>query len=213
MFWLDFGARGRENIANNAVLFLVGTENTVNYNVLCSLWYLGGGPCGAEKMIFSCGSPCGAGKVIISCPTGTPCGAEKGIISCPTGAEKMIISCPTWTPCGAEKMIISCPTGNYLTWRRRRRRPQQQQQQQQQHQHQHQHHHHHQQQQQQQQIHIHKPQLRSCAREHRRLCEAHQYDCQCKSVGKCKCISTVNISTVYWNARSPSSDKFRGIPC
>ena len=31
------------------------------------------------------------------------------------------------------------------------------------------------QQQQQQQIHIHKPQLRSCAREHRRLCEAHQY--------------------------------------
>ena len=72
MFWLDFGARGRENIANNAVLFLVGTENTVYYNVLCSLWYLGGGPCGAEK-------------VIISCPTGTPCQAEKMIISCPTG--------------------------------------------------------------------------------------------------------------------------------
>ena len=41
MFWLDFGARGSENIANSAVLFLVGTENTVNYNVLCSLWYLG----------------------------------------------------------------------------------------------------------------------------------------------------------------------------
>ena len=123
MFWLDFGARGRENNANNAVLFLVGTENTVYYNVLCSLWYLGGGPCGAEKMIFSCptGTPCGAEKVIISCPTGTRCGAEKVIISCPTG-----------TPCGAEKMIISCPTGNYLTRRRRRRRPRRRQQQQQQ---------------------------------------------------------------------------------
>ena len=42
MFWLDFGARGKENIANSVVLFLVGTENTVNYNILCSLWYLGG---------------------------------------------------------------------------------------------------------------------------------------------------------------------------
>ena len=36
-----FGARGRENIANSAVLFLVGAENTVNYNVLGALWYLG----------------------------------------------------------------------------------------------------------------------------------------------------------------------------
>ena len=37
MFWLDFGARGRENIANSAVLFLVGAENTVNCNVLGAL--------------------------------------------------------------------------------------------------------------------------------------------------------------------------------
>ena len=35
--WLDFGARGRENIANSAVLFLVGAANNVNYNVLGAL--------------------------------------------------------------------------------------------------------------------------------------------------------------------------------
>ena len=34
MFWLDFGARGRENIANSAVLFLVGAEKHCKLQVV-----------------------------------------------------------------------------------------------------------------------------------------------------------------------------------
>ena len=36
------GLPGKENVVNSVVLFLVGTENTVYYNVLCSILGLQG---------------------------------------------------------------------------------------------------------------------------------------------------------------------------
>ena len=103
MFWLDFGARGRENIANSAVLFLVGAKNTVNYNVLGALWYLGVRSLwGRKGDHFLPHRELPNMKVALT-GWGRYSGNNWGF-----NARCDIFGSG---PCGAEKMIISCPTG------------------------------------------------------------------------------------------------------
>ncbi len=127
MFWLDFGARGRENIANSAVLFLVGAKNTVNYNALGALWYLGVRSLwGRKGDHFLPHRELPNMKVALTLGR-TGWGRYSGNNNWGFNARCDIFGSG---PCGAEKMIISCPTGIYL----------------------------------------------SCARQHRRFCEAYQYN-------------------------------------
>ena len=115
MFWLDFGARGRENIANSAVLFLVGAENNVNYNAFGAFWYLGGRSLwGRKRDHFLPHRDSLWGRK--GDHQGLTVGQKRWSFPAPQGLP-VIISCPTGTPCGAEKIIISYTTGNYLTWR------------------------------------------------------------------------------------------------